>query len=665
MSRLGFICVFSLNLACFTVFSDNAMANELKIAADNNPDTHSDLNMDTIVSQANIANLADSPGWFNLLHYTKLVTGVVKSQTDDQSFFLAASGMLDPAAELEANIRGFWSDFREQPSGTELHPQCRFPARYFWLKQQLDKVIDSRQQVDKQCDGFVQWQQKFNAQSITLLFPGMYLNNPASMFGHTFLRFDQAEQSPLLHQTLSYAAYHDETDSFPVYAWKGITGGYPGRFYMQPYYETLQEYSDIEQRDIWEYKLNLNSREIKQLVRHLWEIKEIYFGYYFLRENCSFRLLTLMDVAREGINMSQDSHPVYAVPVDIVRDFDRAGLISERNYRPAGQTRVVLMMQQMNDTSRKITQHIIEYGPDHESSRKYFNRLDEKEKYKILALSNQLLTLQSSGEQDVSDIQYQVLHAISQLEKNANTDAFEFVAIPPEQGHGSARISASGGEQTIKQGSVEAQKRQHYVGFELRPVFHDSLDPSAGFIEGATVSFLETKFRWFEDDDKLKLSKLNIMTLRSLLPVNQSQQISSKYLSLEFDRRQLTIDKYDTVFKTELGLGYSIDFSDILMYGMLQTRLDYSDDLVKHYGFYMGAELGALYQTGGLGMSAQFDIKIQSYEQYGGQPGDIELYSLAYQQNLNKNHALRMTYELQKYDRLQREVVEISYLFYF
>lgn len=301
--------------------------------------------IEQILEQARQLKLSEQPAWLNLLHYKDGLLGERQSQADDRDFFLASSGAVDALAELEADIRGFFS---QQSSG---HPQCRFPARLHWLNSRLSFKASL---PEVSCNKFDSWKEKLDANQVTLLFPSMYLENPASMFGHTFIRFDAIDNNHLLSLTLSYAAATDKTDSILMYSWKGITGGYTGQFFLQPYFQTLIDYSDIEQRDIWEYSLNLNKQEIDQLVRHLWEVNGISFEYFFMRENCSFRLLALLDVARENINMSADSHPIYAIPVDTVRDIEQAGLIKERFYRPSRHNKTIKMAEQVEPITKDM-----------------------------------------------------------------------------------------------------------------------------------------------------------------------------------------------------------------------------------------------------------------------------------------------------------------------
>lgn len=273
--------------------------------------------------QASIKQLASKPTWLALLHYKQeVLSGDFLSQSDDSAFFLSERGKTDPKAELLANLNAFLSPPQDK------HPQCLFPARWHWLKQQL-AIEDNA--YDVICPKLNSWLQRAASDQLTLVFPAMFLNNPGSMFGHTFLRFDNSQKSTLLSYALNYAAKVDPADGFLSYAYNGLFGGYHGVFATRPYYETVQLYSDTENRDIWEYQLDYSIDEITQLLRHVWEVTDIKFDYYFLNENCSYRLLSLLDAVKPEAKLSSiKNFPVYAIPVDTVRVLDDAGLISER-----------------------------------------------------------------------------------------------------------------------------------------------------------------------------------------------------------------------------------------------------------------------------------------------------------------------------------------------
>jgi hypothetical protein len=88
---------------------------------------------------------------------------------------------------------------------------------------------------------------------------------------------------------------------YPV---RGIFGGYRGYFSTIPYYLKVQEYRDIENRDIWEYRLNLTEPQIRRLLMHAWELGNASFDYYFFKENCSYHLLSLLEYADPSLHLT-------------------------------------------------------------------------------------------------------------------------------------------------------------------------------------------------------------------------------------------------------------------------------------------------------------------------------------------------------------------------
>ena len=67
---------------------------------------------------------------------------------------------------------------------------------------------------------------------------------------------------------------------------------------MFPYYMKVRIYNDVEWRDMWEYELDFKEEELSRLLDHLWELGGIYFKYYFFQENCSYHLLSLLEIVQ-------------------------------------------------------------------------------------------------------------------------------------------------------------------------------------------------------------------------------------------------------------------------------------------------------------------------------------------------------------------------------
>lgn len=128
-------------------------------------------------------NLSSDRYWAVLLHYQQGWMGY-RSLIDDPNFFLSPEGKNNPAAELDATIQSFFQE--ERPN--EEHPRCKFIARYNWLKERLG--IDETMLPPVSCQKYRETAGKIKPESATLIFPSAYLNNPSSMFGHTFIKIN-------------------------------------------------------------------------------------------------------------------------------------------------------------------------------------------------------------------------------------------------------------------------------------------------------------------------------------------------------------------------------------------------------------------------------------------------------------------------------------------
>jgi hypothetical protein len=313
--------------------------------------------LSTLIQRARQENLAEDAAWHALLHYKpQRFSQGVKSLVDADSFFIAPAGKSNPAAELEATLASF---FQSHGVDSEESPQCLFIARYHWLKQKLE--FDSERLPELPCLQFHDWIEELKPQGLTLIFPAAYMNNPASMFGHTLLRIDsqkQDEETRLLAYTVNFAAVTGQQRGIN-FAVKGLFGGYPGMFSIAPYYLKVREYGDIENRDIWEYKLNFTLEEIEQLLRHVWEMRAAYFDYYFLDENCSYQLLSLLEVARPHLHLT-DRFSWWAIPGETIRAVVEASLLKEMHFRPARTTVLRERARLMDRHLQKLAKRLVE-----------------------------------------------------------------------------------------------------------------------------------------------------------------------------------------------------------------------------------------------------------------------------------------------------------------
>jgi len=229
--------------------------------------------------------------WSLLLHFDG-----EKSEIEDPAFFISPNGRFSKKDELLATLETLYNETRFDDNSTA----CRFPARKRWLEERLG--LKGLPQVE--CREYEEILERVDPVSATLVFPSAHINSPASMFGHTFLRINSSYNSRLLSYAVNYAADADPSkENGVIFAIKGLFGGYYGRYSLLPYYDKLKEYRDTENRDIWEYDLDLDRNETLRMFEHIWEVKDVRSSYYFFTDNCSYEMLWLIEAARPNLHL--------------------------------------------------------------------------------------------------------------------------------------------------------------------------------------------------------------------------------------------------------------------------------------------------------------------------------------------------------------------------
>ncbi|HFE38807.1 MAG TPA: DUF4105 domain-containing protein [Gammaproteobacteria bacterium] len=540
-----------------------------------------------LLSQAKTLNLGNHPVWRALMHYKQGVFHDYVSQVDGKNYFISGEGKTNPEAELLATLASFFSTSKIKK--TDLLYQCQFPARYYWLDKQLH--FSPKKLPRQPCEKFAYFTQALNATGLTVIFPSSHPNSPSSMFGHTLLRFDRAGQTKkdrMLAYTANYAA-EDNSDNDFAYAFRGLTGGFVGRFSIIPYYMKLREYSQMENRDLWEYQLNLPKKDVDFIVMHAYELQSTYFDYYFFTENCSYHLLSLIEVAMPELHLTdQFSGPV--IPINTVKLLQKNHLISKAAYFPSNR---VTIDNRRNLLSRAQYDAAI-------SISKNLNALDlhalkkqtKQQQAAILDLAydlNRYNNIRSTGilEAKISKAQRQLLIARSALKVKTIPPKDPKYDVTPDEGHDTARLSLGAG---LYHGS-------NFIKLGYRLAYHDVLDPVQGYTPNAQIQFLNVKFKYFPSSSEFQLDKLDVIDILSLEPQddffkNISWRINTGVFSAESinskNKRVYTINGGP-------GLTYEFDFfKHTFVYGFFESEVNYSEIYNNQVQAFAGFSIGLL-----------------------------------------------------------------------
>ena len=538
--------------------------------------------LDSLLKASQVKHLSEDHYWNILLHYKPHSSGR-RSLVDDPRFFLAAAGKVDPRAEMEATIISFFEQVQE---GVE-PPRCTFPARYAWLKEQLS--VDESKLPAAQCTKFEEALALINPKSAVLVFPAAHGNGPASMFGHTLIRIDGNAQNDLLSYAVNYAAVTTDRNGF-IYAYKGIFGYYRGYYSILPYYQKVGEYNEIEHRDIWEYELNLSEEEVRRMVMHIWELKDIYSDYYFFDENCSFDLLFLLEAARPSVHLTDafwGKAKFWVIPSDTVRLVREQGLVSVVKYRQSQAKRIHAIASRMASTDWNLAQEVVD--------QKIYPRtitemdIDPKEKVRILDLTAELLQYQFARKQLGKDEYVHrflpTLQARSTLGMQDEDTAVTTVPVSPDAGHLPGRFGIGGGYRTDS----------FFTELSWRPAYHDLLDQDDGYIEGAQINFMDVRGRYYFRDDALVLQRLRFIDIISLSPRDAFFKPVSWKVNTGLDREIMSGGQEQLVYRLNPGGGFAYK-TDLLgiVYVFLETDLIASDELHDKYAAGIGASAGCL-----------------------------------------------------------------------
>ena len=543
--------------------------------------------LEELVAKSRQLRLAERPEWIKLLHYVpNLIAPGVHGLVDSLQFYNAPDGKTDPQAELEATLASFYSDIEE--SNEQQNPQCQFIARYTWLNQQLG--FDPRRLPQHECKRFRQWHATLNPSGLTLIFASAYLNSPSSMYGHPLIRVDakdQDEHTRLLAYAITFAANTDETNGL-AFAINGLFGGYAGVFSILPYYVKVREYSNLENRDLWEYQLNLTPEEVDRVLMHAWELGSVYFQYYFFDENCAYHLLGLLQVARPELDLTSQFR-WWAIPSDAVREIAKQkNMVKRIIYRPASATVARFRLDGLNEQERGLVKDLsvgrITVGnpalramPDDRAAAVYETGQQYVDYRRII------------GKNDVADpaeLERELLTARSRLDIVGQEPEVPMPETHPDQGHGSSRV-------TLGTGRKDGQNFQQLTA---RATYHDIMDSDGGYARGAQIEFFSLGLRHY-DFGANRLERFTPVNILSLTPRDEFFQSMSWKISAGWQRIPIPDGSEPLAFALDGGAGgaWSNKRDTALWYAMFDSSARLNNNMESGYALGAGASLGGLF----------------------------------------------------------------------
>jgi hypothetical protein len=431
-------------------------------------------------SAQDLIKLAETSVWKNLLHFRGN-----KSEADGLAFFFSSQGKYNAYSELQATVAQFQSSKERQKA------LCAYPARARFVRENIIKDLPI-----PSCALYDEWKKQFQTDRMSFVYVAGNMGDPASLFGHTFLKLRSQYKAKLLEHIVTFEANSAGDSGSVGYALKGLLGFYPGVFSVQPYHLKINQYSRIEGRDLEEYDLDLTPLEIEKLLEHLWELANTYFDYYFFDENCSYHLLSLLEVARPGVEL-RSQFKYMAIPSDVLWVVKKEFVHTPAVIRQS-------LISKMNTQFAK-------FGSE------------QKERFQILWENSSLATTGDSIEtidllidwehmralkeqQKLFDVNAQIPSRLLLLRSKMNQPIVAEMPIEKsesQRAHESSRLVAS-------------VSTKNSYGLELRPAYHDFTDSTSGYLPNSRLIVgrvaIETR------DSQFRLSDLTFADVGTLDP---------------------------------------------------------------------------------------------------------------------------------------------------
>lgn len=451
----------------------------------------------------------------------------------------------DLKAELEASLNYFQKKKKHQ-NGKYYH--CLFPARFLILKEHFPLSNDL-----EECRDFNEFKSGLDIEDIFLVFTSAYANNPASMFGHTFLRFSRKSKGRLdsTKELLGYsAAFQARTnpDDNPIeYTFKGLFGGYTAYPEIKPQYVNIGIYNNGESRDLWEVKLNLTSNEKELMMAILWELSHSgAFDYYFFDENCSTFLLYIFEILRPHIDF-KSLNETFVVPQTTYKEVQK--------YFSSDQSRIRLSL------GRNIESRYLNLSSDHKKEISESLVGDLSDNHEVLDIAVDYWKFKNYKEKtQLSQVEKQIMLQTYNKRAKLNNITQDFDYVPsderPELAHDKSLFSLG-----ISNLGVSGR---------LRYGFHDFNDPQMGYDNKSFINFLDISLR----QDYIKLTIGEILSLQqfNLLFKNFSWSVGSQF-------EQIKGKKLSEFYG---GVGLFYNFNHFKFYSLVLLNYINYQDIVPH-----------------------------------------------------------------------------------
>lgn len=268
----------------------------------------------------------------------------------------------------------------------------------------------------------------------------------------------------------------------------------------------------MENRDIWEYRLNFGEPQIRRLLMHAWELGNASFDYFFFKENCSYHLLSLLEYADPSLHLTEQ-FGFWTIPADTVRLLAaQPSLVTDIAFRPSRVTLIRRKREHLSVSEHELVRRVVRDATAAQS-----------DELQSLSLARQAFVLDVAsdyvryrGERDEAEAasarahNRQILTARSLLRIPSEDISIRPFATQPDVGHRTSRASLGGGW----------RNNDTFEEITVRAAYHDLLDPEPGYTPDAQIEVGSLSLRHYNRAEQTRVERATVINVLSLSPID-------------------------------------------------------------------------------------------------------------------------------------------------
>lgn len=512
-----------------------------------------------LISQALVKELYNSQVWLSLLH-------VIHNKTyiEDQGFLLSAPNF-SAKQELINSIQYLLND------NADINHRCRFPARDFWLRKQLNLPDVSYDH----CVEFKEFLEKAPADQISLVYASENISQASSMMGHTLLKISgKNSQNFYVEHGVSF---YTEVKGFnlPKIIYDSIIVGKKGYFALSPFYEKKDYYAHQEQRNVWIYDLNLDETSRRLIHWHLWELHQTQLRYFFDDYNCATFTQVILGLSNKP---ELSNFNGWQTPLDVVKHINQANLVNNTQMYPSSRARVRMLTEEESVQDKWNIKQTINHKKELKLTDNNVNSF-----IKIKATQAYIDYLFEKQEVDQNKWTEEKKN-LELLQKKLN-DTYQIDLSD----YKNPLLAANDSQFSL--GLIHLQDKD-YLKFDILPAAHYLIDDNRQLMSENELRLLNLSLLLDIERRKLKIDKFTVYSMASYLPFDLLTGGYSTKFNISYEPTYNKNLDYASRFNLGGGLGLTLQLAkDISFYNMLNIGIFYDD---KSENLYIAPETGMI-----------------------------------------------------------------------